>query len=205
MAAAPGRVVPGRADASPVPLSSSVAQYLASLATQSATTSGERRSSAAGESSTPHHENIWLNILSWRNIATGVEAAVVTRPKALILWYSLFVNPLPGPVTLTSEVHRAWLEPLNYISAAENIEASEGNLQIVSRRRYQGTSGVVLSLKDPNRHSGVRSQSLSNVGDKILKLYHLPEHPTAITQTVDFLLEKDTLIFPANGYEVGVR
>ena len=74
--------------------------------------------------------------------------AVVTRAKALILWYILFVNPLPGPVTLTSQVHRAWLEALDHISNAENMKASEENIKIVSGRKYKGTSGVVLILKD---------------------------------------------------------
>ena len=146
--AARGRVVPGRAYALPVPLSSSVARYSAPLATHSATTSGDRSSSPAGESSTPHHEDIWLNTPSRRNTATGVEAAVVTRAKALILWYTLFVNPLPGPVTLTSQVHRAWLEALDHISDAENMEASEENIKIVSGRKYKGMSSVVLILKD---------------------------------------------------------
>ena len=81
-------------------------------------------------------------------MATGVVAAVGTRAKTLILWYTLFVNTLPGPVSLTSQVHRAWLEALNHLSNAENMEASEENIKIVSGRKYKGTSGVVLILKD---------------------------------------------------------
>ena len=81
-------------------------------------------------------------------MATGVEAAVVRRAKALILWYTLFVNPLRGPVTLTSQVHRAWLEALHHISDAENMVASEQNIKIVSGRKYKGMLGVVLILKD---------------------------------------------------------
>ena len=141
-------MVPGRVYAPPVPLSSSVARYSTPLATHSANTSGDRSSSPAGESSTPHHEDIWLNTLSRRNTAKGVEAAVVTPAKALILWYTLFVNPLPAPVTLTSQVHSAWLEALDHISNAENMEASEENIKIVSGRRYNETWGVVLFLKD---------------------------------------------------------
>ena len=104
--------------------------------------------SPAGESSTPHHEDIWLNTPSRRNTGTGVEAAVLTRVKALIPWYTLYVNPLPGPVTLTSQVHCAWLEGLDNISDAENMEASEENIKIVSGRKYKGNSGVVLIRKD---------------------------------------------------------
>ena len=119
--------MPGRVYALPVPLSSSVARYSAALATPSATKSGDRSSSPTGESRTPPNEDIWLNTLSRQNTATGVEAAVVTQAKAPILWYTLFVNPLPGPVTWTSQVHRAWLEALDHISDAENMEASEEN------------------------------------------------------------------------------
>ena len=136
--AARGRVVPGRAYTPPVLLSSSVARYPSPLATHSVTTSGERSSSPAGGSSTPHDEHILLNTLSRRNTATGVEAAVVTRAKALILWYTLFVDPLPGPVTLTSQVHRAWLEALDHISDAGDMEASEESIKIVSGHRYTG-------------------------------------------------------------------
>jgi len=118
--------------------SSSVAQYSSPLVTHSATTSGVRSSSPAGESSTPHSEDIWPGTQSLRNTARGVEAAVVTRAKALILWYTLFVDLLPGPITLTSEVHGAWLNVLDYIADAGNMEASEENIKIVSGHRYTG-------------------------------------------------------------------
>ena len=72
----------------------------------------------------------------------------MTRAKALILCYTLFVNPLPGPVTLTSQVHSAWLEVLNHIFDAKDMEALEANIKIVSGRKYKGTSGVLLILKD---------------------------------------------------------
>jgi len=54
-----GRITPGRAYTPPVLLSSSVARDPPPLATHSSTTSGVRRSSPAGESSTPHCEDIW--------------------------------------------------------------------------------------------------------------------------------------------------
>jgi len=105
--AARGGITPGRAYTPPVLPSSSVARYSSPLATHSATTSGFRSSSPAGESSTPHSEDIWPGTHSRRNTARGVEAAVVMWAKALILWYTLFVDPHPGPITLTSEVHGA--------------------------------------------------------------------------------------------------
>ena len=96
----------------------------------------ERSSSPASVSSTPHDEQILLNTLSQRNKATGVEAAIVTRAKALIPWYTMFVDALPGPVTMTSQVHRAWLEALDHISYAGDMEVAEESKKIVSGQRY---------------------------------------------------------------------
>ena len=55
-----------------------------------------------------------------------------TRAKGLILLYTLFDEPLPGPVGLTTQVHRVWLQALNQISDAGNIEASEESVKVVS-------------------------------------------------------------------------
>ena len=43
------------------------------------------------------------------------------QAKALILCYALFVDPLPGPITLMSEVPGALLKGLNYIANAGNM------------------------------------------------------------------------------------
>jgi len=86
----------------------------------------------------PHSEDIWPGTKSRRNTVRGVEATVVTRAKALILWYTLFVDPLPGPITLTSEVQGAWLRALDYIADAGHMEASEENIKTVSGHRYAG-------------------------------------------------------------------
>jgi len=133
--AARGRITPGRAYTPPVLPSSSVARYSSPLATHSAIASGVRSSSPAGKSSTPHSEDIWPGTQSRRNTARGVKAAVVTRAKALIIWYTLFVDPLPGPITLTSEIHGAWLKALDYIADAGNMQASKEHIKIVSGHR----------------------------------------------------------------------
>jgi len=65
----------------------------------------------------------------------GAEGAVVGQVKGLILLYTLFDEPLPGPVALTIQVHRVWLQALNQISDAGNIEASEESVKAVSRHQ----------------------------------------------------------------------
>jgi len=79
--------------------------------------------------------------------------AVVTRAKALIFWYTLFVDPLPGPITLTSEVHSAWLKALDYIANGGNMEALEENIKRVSGHRYAWDDaplkpGIIRILKE---------------------------------------------------------
>jgi len=132
--AAPRRIIQGSAYTPPTFTSSSVPPYSSPLATHSATTSAARSSSPPGDLSTPRHEHIWPGTNSRRNTATGAEAAVIARAKILILRYTLFVNPLPAPASLMSEVHRCWLKALDDISDAGNIEASEAGIKIVSGR-----------------------------------------------------------------------
>jgi len=65
----------------------------------------------------------------------GAEGAVVARAKRHILLYALFDEPLLGPVALTPQVDRVWLQALNQISDAGNIEASEECVKVVSRHQ----------------------------------------------------------------------
>jgi len=60
------------------------------------------------------------------------------RAQALILCYTLFVDPHPGPITLTSEVHGPGVKVQDHIADAGNMEASEENINIVSGDRYSG-------------------------------------------------------------------
>jgi hypothetical protein len=140
--AARRRMNQGSAYTPPMFTSSSVPPYSSPLASHSATTSGVRSSSPPGDPSTQRHENIWPHTNSRRNIATGAEAAVIERAKTLILRYTLFVNPLPPPATLMSEVHRAWLKALDDISDAGNLEASEASIKLVRGRRYSNITHV---------------------------------------------------------------
>jgi len=65
----------------------------------------------------------------------GAEGAVVARAKGLILLYTLFDEPLPGRVALTTQVHSVWLQALNQISDTANIEVSEKSVKVVSRHQ----------------------------------------------------------------------
>jgi len=62
----------------------------------------------------------------------GAEAAVVGQAKGLILLCTLLDEPLPGLVALTTQVQCVWLQALNHISNAGNIEASEESVKLVS-------------------------------------------------------------------------
>jgi len=83
----------------------------------------------------PGHQHIWPETNSWRKTGMGVEGAVVARAKGLILLYTLFDKPLPGAVALTTQVHHVWLQVLNHISDAGNIEVSEESVKCVSRHQ----------------------------------------------------------------------
>jgi len=111
--AARPRIIQGGAYTAPAFTSSSVPPYSSLLATHSPTTSGLWSS---GPPTHPHNQqpehHIWLDTNSRRNTATGAEAAVIVRAKTLIQWYTLFLNLLPAPAVLMSEVHRLWLKAL---------------------------------------------------------------------------------------------
>lgn len=132
--AARARIIRSSAYTPPTISTSGVSRY-SSMATHRATTSAVRRSSPRGEQGMPGHEHIWPETNSRRNTAMGAEGAVVARAKGLILLYTLFDEPLPGPVALTTQVHRVWLQALNQISDAGNIEASEESVKVVSRHQ----------------------------------------------------------------------
>ena len=119
----------------PPTISASGATHYSSRATHRATTPAVRRSSPQGEQGMPGHEHIWPETNSRRNTAMGAEEAMVARAKGLILLYTLFDEQLPGPVALTTQVHRVWLQALNHISDAGNIEASEESVKVVSRHQ----------------------------------------------------------------------
>jgi len=113
--------------------SSSVPPYSSPLATHSPTTSGVRSSSPPSHPNNQKHQHtIRPDSNSRRNTATGAEAAVIVRAKTLMLWDTLFVNPLPAPAILMSEVHRVWLKALEAISDSGNIEPSVASIKIVS-------------------------------------------------------------------------
>jgi len=132
--AARAHIIRSSAYTRPMISTSGVSRY-SSLATHRATTSAVRHSSPRGEQGMPGHEHIWPATNSRRNTAMRAEGAFVAHAKGLILLYTLFDEPLPGPVELTTQVHRVWLQALNQISHAGNIEASEESVKVVSRHQ----------------------------------------------------------------------
>jgi len=133
--AARRRIIQDGAYTPPAFTSSSIPPYSSPLATHSPTTSGVRSSSPLSHPNNQQQEHhIRPDTNSQRNTATGAEAAVIVCAKSLILLYTLFVNPLPAPTVLMSEVHRIWLKALEDISDAGNIEPLVASIKIVSGR-----------------------------------------------------------------------
>ena len=73
-------------------------------------------------------------INSRRNTVTGVVGEILGVAKDLTLQYTLYVNPLPNPVALTSEVHSVWSRAQDEIADAGNIKPSSKSIAIVRHR-----------------------------------------------------------------------
>ena len=65
---------------------------------------------------------------------TGVEGEILGVANDLMLQYTLYVNPLPNPVALTSQVHSVWSHAQDEIPHAGNIERSSKSIDLVSQR-----------------------------------------------------------------------
>jgi len=63
-----------------------------------------------------------------------MEGEILGVAKDLMLQYTLYLDPLPNPVTLTSEVHSVWSRAQDEIVDAGNIEPSSKTIDIVSQR-----------------------------------------------------------------------
>ena len=98
-------ITPGRPWSPATFPSSSVAGYLSPLGVPSTTTSGIRISCPPGKPSTKGTVSVRHVINSRRNTVTGVAGEILGVAKDLMLQYTLYVNPLPNSVALTSEVH----------------------------------------------------------------------------------------------------
>jgi len=101
-------ITPGRLLSPATFPSSSIAWYSSQLGVPGTTTSGIRSSSPPGEPSSRGTVSVRHVIYSRRNTVTGVEVEILGVAKDLMLQYTLYVNPLPNPVALTSEVHSVW-------------------------------------------------------------------------------------------------
>jgi len=65
---------------------------------------------------------------------TGVEGAILRVAKDVMLQYTLYVNPLPNPVALMTEVHSVWSPAQDEVADAGNIEPSTKSIDIVNQR-----------------------------------------------------------------------
>ena len=106
--------------------------YSSLLATYSGTTSGGRSASLVGEPDIPRPGRPRPATDSWRNTVTGVEGTIFEPAMALILRYTLFDNPLPNLVALTSQIYTVGGKALETISDAANIEPWEESVQQAS-------------------------------------------------------------------------
>jgi len=149
-------ITPGRPLSPATFPSSSVARYSSPLGVPSTTTSGIRSSSPPGELSTRGTVSVRHVINSPRNTVTGVEGDILGVAKDLMLQYTLYVNPLPNPVALTSEVHRVWSRAQDEIADGGNIEPS------ISKNNTLGSVRPVRPLRPthlkPERKPRIRTQ-----------------------------------------------
>jgi len=98
-------ITPGRPLSPATFPSSSVVRFSSPLGVPSTTTSGIRSLSPPGEATTRGTVCVQHVINLQRNTVTGVEGEILGIAKDLMLQYTFYVNPLPNPVALTSEVH----------------------------------------------------------------------------------------------------
>jgi len=132
--AAPVTITPGGPLSPTTFPSSNVARYSSPLGVHSRTMSGIWSSCPPGEPSTRGTVCVQHVINSGRNTVRGVEGEILGVAMDLMLQYTLYVNPLPNPVALTSEVHGVWSHAQDEIGDAGNIEPSSKSIEIVSQR-----------------------------------------------------------------------
>ena len=90
-------------------LSSSLIRYSFSLSDPNTLTESVIRSSSPlSERSSSGRTTIRQGINSQRNTVTGSEGEILSVAKTLTFRYTLFVDLLPNPIALTSEVYRVW-------------------------------------------------------------------------------------------------
>jgi len=86
-----------------------VGRCLSPHSVPSTTRSGIRSSSRPGEQSTRGTLSLQHVIVSRQNTVTGMEGEILGVAKDVIVRDTLYVNPLPNPVALTSEVQIVWV------------------------------------------------------------------------------------------------
>jgi len=105
-------------------------------------------SSPLSERSSPGRATVWHGINSRRNTVTCIDGEILSVVKTLIFHYTLFVDPLPNPNALTSEVFRVWNRAKDEIPDAGNIEPSEKSIHIVNVVTCHQKYNLVLTTSD---------------------------------------------------------
>jgi len=126
-----GRIIRGRAY-SPLTFLLSSVGYSCPLASHSGTTSGVRSSCPVGEPGIPRPGRPRPATDSRRNTVTRAVGTILEQAMGLLLRYTLFDNPLPNPVALTSQIYTVWGKALETISDAGNIKPSQESVKQLS-------------------------------------------------------------------------
>jgi len=156
-------ITPGIPVQSQTFLSSSLIRYSFSLADPNTLTESVIRSSSPlSERSSSGRPTVRHAINSQRNTVIGIEGEILSVAKTLIFRYTLFVDPLPNPIALTSEVYRVSNRGKDEIADAGNIELSEKSIHIVSVVSYHQIYDLVLPTSDMSKiHRRARSICIS--------------------------------------------
>ena len=133
-------------------LSSTLIRYSFSLGDPNTLTESVIRSSSwLSERSPSGRPTVWHGINSRRNTVRGIEGEILSILRTLIFRYTQFVDPLPNPIALTSEVYRLWNTAKDEIGDAGNIERSEKSIHIVSMVSYHQIYDLVLTTSDRSK------------------------------------------------------
>ena len=110
-----------------------------------------RSSSPLSEWSSSGRPTVQRGINSGWFTVTGIGEEILSVGKTLIFSYNLFIDPLPNPIALTSEVYRVWNRAKDEIADTGNIEPSEKSIQILSVVSYHQVNNLGRTTSDTSK------------------------------------------------------